>query len=183
MSNELYHWGVKGMKWGVRRYQNYDGTLTNAGRRRLGLSEKPDTIFNDYKRPKTPEEKKIEENLNPSKIRRFAYQQAAADDKAASEGLNAAGSGSKTASRMAAKKAEKKRRKYAESINVSEMSDQDLQKAVNRMNLEQNYKRLKSGNIQTGSDKVAEYLDTAGDIAAVGASLASIMLAIHTLKG
>ena len=34
MDNELYHWGVKGMKWGVRRYQNKDGSLTNAGRKR-----------------------------------------------------------------------------------------------------------------------------------------------------
>ena len=33
-NNELYHWGVKGMKWGVRRYQNSDGTLTNAGKKR-----------------------------------------------------------------------------------------------------------------------------------------------------
>ena len=32
--NELCHYGVKGQKWGVRRYQNKDGSLTNAGRKR-----------------------------------------------------------------------------------------------------------------------------------------------------
>lgn len=31
--NKLYHWGIKGMKWGVRRYQNKDGTLTAAGKK------------------------------------------------------------------------------------------------------------------------------------------------------
>ena len=32
--NDLKHHGVLGMKWGVRRYQNKDGTLTNAGKKR-----------------------------------------------------------------------------------------------------------------------------------------------------
>lgn len=32
--HDLYHWGIKGMKWGVRRYQNKDGSLTPAGRKR-----------------------------------------------------------------------------------------------------------------------------------------------------
>lgn len=32
--NELYHHGIKGMKWGVRRYQNKDGILTAAGKKR-----------------------------------------------------------------------------------------------------------------------------------------------------
>lgn len=32
--NELYHHGIKGMHWGVRRFQNPDGTLTAAGKRR-----------------------------------------------------------------------------------------------------------------------------------------------------
>lgn len=33
--NELYHYGIKGQKWGVRRYQNKDGSLTEAGKKRI----------------------------------------------------------------------------------------------------------------------------------------------------
>jgi len=33
-TNELYHHGIKGMHWGVRRYRNEDGSLTEAGKRK-----------------------------------------------------------------------------------------------------------------------------------------------------
>ena len=45
MQHELYHHGVKGQKWGVRRYQNKDGSLTPEGQKRLAKSLK-----RDYKR-------------------------------------------------------------------------------------------------------------------------------------
>ena len=39
-SNELSHHGILGMKWGVRRYQNSDGSLTEAGKKRYSKSSK-----------------------------------------------------------------------------------------------------------------------------------------------
>lgn len=47
-SNELAHWGIKGMKWGKRRYQNPDGTLTPAGKKRLAKAQKK--YDRDYKK-------------------------------------------------------------------------------------------------------------------------------------
>lgn len=34
-TKELYHHGIKGQKWGIRRYQNEDGTLTEEGRKKV----------------------------------------------------------------------------------------------------------------------------------------------------
>lgn len=45
----LLHYGVKGQKYGVRRYQNEDGTLTEEGKRHYGYYDRPDGS-KDYKR-------------------------------------------------------------------------------------------------------------------------------------
>ena len=47
IQNELYHHGIKGQKWGVRRYQNADGSLTSAGRKKISKQYKKLEIKGD----------------------------------------------------------------------------------------------------------------------------------------
>lgn len=63
MPEELYHHGILGQKWGVRRYQNYDGTLTDAGKKRL---EKKDVKWAKKNSDKimTKAKKSVQKDLN-----------------------------------------------------------------------------------------------------------------------
>lgn len=142
MTNELYHHGIRGQKWGVRRYQNADGSLKEAGKKRYSAD--------DY--------------------------------KAMSTGLQSASNASRNASNITTQSANRKRRRVANKEDLSQLSDQELQRRVNRMNLERNYKSLKSENVASGREYAGSILSTAGEILAIGASAASIALAINQLR-
>lgn len=66
MMDELYHHGIKGQKWGIRRFQNPDGTLTPEGRKRYGKtlfvsgSSKTQDQSSPYYRKNLPKEVKKE---------------------------------------------------------------------------------------------------------------------------
>ena len=52
-SNELIHHGIRGMRWGIRRYQNKDGSLTPAGEKR-----KSESLHEDYIKAHTRKSRK-----------------------------------------------------------------------------------------------------------------------------
>ena len=74
--DELCHHGTKGMKWGVRRFQNKDGSLTPEGQKRRSLGQK----FHDYK-----VNKKRKAALEKARATKEANKKAAEEEKIKAE--------------------------------------------------------------------------------------------------
>lgn len=121
-TEDLYHWGIKGMKWGVRRYQNKDGSLTDAGGKRYnGKDYEPrKSIGQKIKDYKTSVKRK--KNLKKAREARVEKKKQEAEQKAAAE----------------------KRKKDIESgkISAKNMTSEELNERINKLNLEVKYKNL-----------------------------------------
>ena len=65
--DELYHFGTKGMKWGIRRYQNSDGSLTSEGRKRYSVGQ----AIKDYRTAS-----KRKKNLEKARVARIEKKKA-----------------------------------------------------------------------------------------------------------
>lgn len=125
--NELYHWGIKGMRWGVRRYQNKDGSLTVAGKKRYAEEE-----------AKLKAREKTIKGREKAAARQAKLDAKKAELDAREKALDDPKSVAKTVSDMPQKK------------SVRDMTDDELRAETNRMMLESNYynarKSLASAN-------------------------------------
>ena len=175
-NTELYHHGIKGMRWGIRRYQNKDGTLTEAGIRRLSGGKKGNAIQFDKDGRLDNDEKNIRN------AHRKIREEAANDSQNLSSVLNSGSNIARTSSNISGKVEKNRREKIESRIDVSSMSDAELRNAINRMDMERRYKQLRAEQLSPGRDKVSEFLSTAGDVLAVGASAASIAVAIYNIR-
>ena len=76
----LYHHGVKGQRWGVRRYRNYDGTLTAAGKARYGTASTSKQSTSKQSTSKQPTSKQPTSKQSTSKKKFLNTVKLAEDD-------------------------------------------------------------------------------------------------------
>lgn len=148
--NELYHHGILGMRWGVRRYQNADGSLTAAGRKRKGLVQ-------------TIKDKRKAKKLRDAKKRKQ-------EEKAYKESIIRSGD----------------RRQIERNKHL--FTDEELQRAVNRIDLNDKLKVYSSGgsNSQTtqkGKDYVASISDSLKLIATAADATSKTVNAVKAVSG
>ncbi len=205
--DELQHHGIKGQKWGVRRFQKKDGSLTPAGKKRYDDSDET----REQKEEKAKSRKRnakvaaavvttaavttaaitnkdqIKKGMDALKTKKTSDEgekkEASVEDY--KSGLKKAQSTEKALSgiREFVNKADNEAYRKKVKVDLSQMSDKELQQAVNRLNMEERYSQVMQQRhvLDRGESKVNKILDVAGDVVSGAVTALTIAVAIKEL--
>lgn len=201
-NNELKHHGILGMKWGVRRYQNADGSLTEAGKARYDTyTDKKGNI----KYTKKDVSKMTDEELGAKNGNRFnAKERLAAENKykelikKSDEDLqdlqsmksitNDANQITNSARQIVNINNNTPRNRYDQrkvltQKEIDAMDNKELQALITRMNLETQYSNLTADKIpQTTRDKLNIGLQYTSAILGIAGGTLGIAASIHAMS-
>ena len=190
---ELYHHGTKGMRWGVRRYQNKDGSLTPAGKKRYNDSDNANnnsTTHEDYTKAHTRknvrnmstaelnernqrlEAEKKYNSLSPKEKSKLEKTKDTVDE--VSKAVNSV----KDLERNTRPKSTKVK------LDLTSMSDKEMRDAINREMLERQYNEMfaPETKVSKGREAVQKTLAVAGGVVAATGTALQIALAIKQLR-
>lgn len=169
-SNVILHYGIKGMRWGVRRYQNADGSLTSEGEQR----------YNRDKRENAAKKKENRIDLSTPDPQRWVKE----DLERSKRSIDASSDLVKELKKLEQSTTSKP---VTKRMDLSEMSDKEMRDKINRELLERQYNQLfaetPKSQVSKGRETLRETLEVAGSVLAIAGSSLSIALAIKELKG